>query len=147
MVTVTDVHEGGCVCGAVRYRTEGGPLRVTACHCTMCQKRTGSAFGVGAYYNAEQVHKLKGELRTYEHRSDESHRWLRFEFCANCGTQVFWTLEALPGVRAVALGSFDDPKWLKPTRFGWYRSAHPWVNAPDDVEVIEKSSLPAPTRP
>ena len=141
------LHEGGCVCGAVRYRTEGLPLRVTACRCTACQKRTGSAFGVGAYYKAEQVQKLRGELATYEHHSDESHRWLRFEFCPKCGTQVFWTLEALPGVRAVGLGTFDDPKWLKVTRFGWYRSAHPWVKAPDGVEVFETSSLPPPTRP
>jgi hypothetical protein len=140
-------HEGGCVCGAVRYRAEGLPLRVTACHCTMCQKRTGSAFGVGAYYKAEQVQKLRGELATYEHHSDESHRWLRFEFCPKCGTQVFWTLEALAGVRAVGLGTFDDPKWLKVTRFGWYRSAHPWVQPPEGVEVFETSSLPPPTRP
>ena len=90
-------HEGGCVCGAVRYRAEGMPLRVTACHCTMCQRRTGSAFGVGAYY--------------------------------------------------VSRGTFDDPKWLKVTRFGWYRSAHPWVRRPEGVEVFETSSLPPPTRP
>jgi hypothetical protein len=141
------IHEGGCVCGAVRYRAEGMPLRVTACHCTMCQKRTGSAFGVGAYYKAEQVQKLRGELATYEHHSDESHRWLRLEFCPKCGTQVFWTLQALPDVRAVGLGTFDDPKWLKVTRFGWYRSAHPWVQPPEGVEVFETSSLPPPTRP
>ncbi len=135
------IHEGGCVCGAVRYRTEGTPLRVTACHCTMCQKRTGSAFGVGAYFNDEQIQFLRGERHIYEHHSDESGRWLRFEFCPNCGTQVSWTLEALPGVRAVGLGTFDDPKWLKVNRFGWYRSAHPWVTVPQGVEVFEKSSL------
>jgi hypothetical protein len=127
----------------VRYRTEGTPMRTTACHCTMCQRRTGSAFGVGAYFKADQV-QMHGEVSTYEHRSDESHRWLRFEFCPKCGTQVSWTLEALPGVRAVGLGTFDDPKWLKLNRFGWYRSGHSWVKPPPDVEVFEKSSLPPP---
>jgi hypothetical protein len=139
-----ETHEGGCVCGAVRYRTEGMPVRTPVCHCQACQKPTGSAFGVGAYFKAEQVHLLGGELRTYEHASDESRRWLRFEFCPKCGTQVTWTLEAMPGVRAVGLGTFDDPKWLKPNRFGWYRSAHAWVKPPEGVEVYEKSSLPAP---
>ena len=91
-------HEGGCVCGAVRYRTEGTPLRVSACHCTFCQKRTGSAFGVGAYFTS-------------------------------------------PGMRAVGLGTFDDPKWLKVERFGWFRSAHPWVIPPPGVEVFEKGAL------
>ena len=93
------------------------------------------------------MQKLRGELATYEHHSDESHRWLRFEFCPKCGTQVFWTLQALPDVRAVGLGTFDDPRWLKVTRFGWYRSAHPWVQPPEGVEVFETSSLPPPTRP
>jgi len=138
------VHEGGCLCGAVRYRAEGSPLRTAVCHCTMCQRRTGSAFGVGAYFKAEQVTVLRGELRTYEHRSDESHRWLRFEFCPTCGTQVTWTLEAMPGMRGLGLGTFDDPKWLKPNRFGWFRSAHPWVKPPEGVEIFDQSSLPPP---
>ena len=136
------MHEGGCLCGAVRYRTEGDPLRTTACHCTMCQRRTGSAFGVGCYFNASQVQILSGELRTYEARSDESHRWIRFEFCPKCGTQVTWTLEALPGVRGVAIGTLDDPKWPKLTRFSWFRSAHSWITPPPGLEVVQKSTLP-----
>jgi hypothetical protein len=73
-------REGGCVCGAVRYRVEGEPVRNSVCSCTFCQRRTGSAFGFGAYFKAEQV-AVKGRLNTYEHRSDETGRWLRFEFC------------------------------------------------------------------
>src|SRR2546423_8596203 len=130
------IHEGGCVCGALRYRAEGMPLRTTACHCTMCQKRTGSAFGVGAYFNAEQGRVVQGELSTYEHRSDESHRWIRFEFCPRCGTQVSWTLEALPGVRGIAIVALVDPKWPKLTRFSWFRSAHPWITPPEGLEVV-----------
>ena len=138
----TTAHEGGCLCGAVRYRAQGAPLRTTVCHCTMCQKRTGSAFGVGAYFKAEQVSFLGGRLETYEHVSDESGRWLRFEFCPKCGTQVTWTLEAMPGMRGIALGSFDDPKWLQPNRFGWFRSAHPWVRPPEGIEIVQTSALP-----
>jgi hypothetical protein len=136
------IHEGGCLCGAVRYRTEGDPLRTTACHCTMCQHRTGSAFGVGCYFNSDQVHFLKGELRGYEHRSDESGRWIRFEFCPKCGTQVTWTLEALPGVRGIGLGTLDDPKWPQLTRFSWFRSAHSWITPPAGLEVVQTSTLP-----
>ena len=139
--------EGGCVCGALRYRVRGTPFRTTACHCTMCQKRTGSAFGIGAYFKDEEIEFLRGERKTFELRSDASGRWLRFEFCPNCGTQVTWTLEAMPGLRAVGLGTFDDPKWLTPNRFGWFGSGHPWVKVPEGVEVFEKSSLPPPTRP
>lgn len=138
---MAEIHEGGCLCGAVRYRARNKPARTSACHCTFCQRRTGSAFGVGAYFKQEDVELLRGALTTYEHRSDETQRWLRIQFCPKCGTTVTWTVEAMPGMRALGLGTFDDPKWLKVERFGWYRSAHPWVIAPAGVEVFEKSSL------
>ena len=138
-------HEGGCLCGAVRYRVEGEPLRASVCNCTHCQRRTGSAFGFGAYFKAEQV-KLSGTLNAYQHHSDESGRWLRFEFCPACGTQVTWTLEAMPGMRAVGVGTLDDPKSAKPMRFGWFRSAHPWVRPPEGVEIVQTSALPPPKR-
>ena len=139
------VHEGGCLCGAVRYKVEGEPVRASVCSCTHCQRRTGSAFGFGAYFKAEQVH-VKGKLVSYEHKSDESGRWLRFEFCPKCGTQVTWTVEAMPGMRAVGVGTLDDPKSMRPQRFGWFRSAHPWVRPPEGVEVVPTSALPPPKR-
>jgi hypothetical protein len=138
-------REGGCVCGAVRYRVEGEPVRNSVCSCTFCQRRTGSAFGFGAYFKDEQI-ALRGRLNTYEHRSDETGRWLRFEFCPKCGTQVTWTAEAMPGLRAIGVGTLDDPKSVRPMRFGWFRSAHPWVKPPEGVEVVQTSALPPPPR-
>jgi hypothetical protein len=136
-------REGGCLCGAVRYRTKGEPARSSVCHCTFCQRRSGSAFGVGAYFNEADVEfTQRGVTKTYEHLSDESGRWLRIEFCLNCGGTVTWTAEALPGMRAIAVGSFDDPKWFQPGRFGWMRSAHPWIIPPPGVEVFPQGTLP-----
>ena len=136
------IHEGGCLCGAVRYRVTGTPIRVSVCHCTFCQRRTGSAFGIGVYVKKEDFQLLKGELKSYEHRSDESGRWLRVEFCPNCGNPLTWTLEVMPEGRGVAAGSFDDKSWIKPVRHSWTRSKHPWVAIPHGVETFEKSSLP-----
>jgi hypothetical protein len=133
-------REGGCLCGAVRYRVKAEPVRSSACHCTSCQRRTGSAFGVGAYFRDEDVEFLQGERKAYEYRSDESGRWLRMEFCPNCGGTVTWTAEVFPGLRAIAGGSFDDPKWLRPARFVWMRSAHPWIIPPDEMPVFRESS-------
>ena len=134
-------REGGCLCGAVRYRITGAPIRTSVCHCTFCQRRTGSAFGIGVYVRKEDFQLLKGELKSYEHRSDESGRWLRVEFCPKCGNNLTWTLEVMPEARGVAGGSFDDKSWIKPVRHGWTRSKHPWVAIPHGVEVFEKSSL------
>jgi hypothetical protein len=139
-----EVHEGGCLCGTVRYRVTGTPIRTNVCHCTFCQRRTGSAFGFIAYFKQEDVEITRGILKAYEHRSDESNRRLQMEFCPTCGTTVTLTVEALPGARGVAGGTFDDPSWLKIERFSWMRSAQPWVIVPPGVPQFPKSSLPQP---
>ena len=71
---MADTHEGGCLCGAVRYRVSNVPMVTAACHCTFCQRRTGSAFGIVLYFREQDVEIMRGELKTYEHRSDESNR-------------------------------------------------------------------------
>jgi hypothetical protein len=106
------IHEGGCSCGAVRYRAKAAPVRTSVCHCSFCQRRTGSAFGIGVFFRDEDVEFISGELKAYEHRSDETQRWLRMQFCSTCGNTLTWTVEALPGMRAIAGGTFDD-------RIGW----------------------------
>jgi hypothetical protein len=137
---MSEIHEGGCLCGSVRYRTIGNPIAGTVCHCKFCQRRSGSAFSEPVLFKMEQV-ELSGEpLVTYEHRSDESHRWLRLEFCPRCGTTVTWTGERRPGIRSIAGGTFDDPNWFTIARHIWTRSAQPWVSIPTDVECFEKSS-------
>ena len=65
------------MCGSVRYRTVGEPMLATVCHCTFCQRRTGSAFSEPVIFKTEQVEFSGGRLATYEHRSDESQRWPR----------------------------------------------------------------------
>lgn len=95
---MAQIHEGGCLCGAVRYRVMTTPVRTSVCHCRFCQRRTGSAFGIGAYFHDKDVEFLRGELKSYEYRSDETQRWLRMQFCATCGNTLTWTVEALRGL-------------------------------------------------
>jgi len=135
-------REGGCLCGAVRYRVTNAPIRTGVCHCRFCQRRTGSAFGIGVYFRKQDFELVRGEVSSYEHRSDETSRWLRLEFCPTCGTTVSWTLEALPHGRGVSGGTFDDSSWLKIERHAWTRSRQHWVPIPPGVEVFQKSSLP-----
>lgn len=138
-------HEGGCVCGAVRYRVKNPPTVALVCHCTFCRRRTGSAFGVGAYFRDEDVEFLAGERGSYEHRSDETRRWLKVEFCNRCGGNITWTLELRPGTRAIAAGSFDDPSWLRIERHIWTRSATGWALIPEGMNTFAQAFTP-PTR-
>ncbi len=135
-------HEGGCVCGHVRYSADGDPERVTICHCAWCQRRTGTAFGVEAVFRQEKVEIAAGSVQTYRHISDESGRWLDQQFCSNCGTNIGFTLEAVPGIRTIAAGTFDDPPWIDAAkhqfRHVFLRSAQNWSDVPEGVDKYEE---------
>jgi hypothetical protein len=120
---------------------KGLPQRNAVCHCTFCQRRTGSAFGVNIYFGKDDFELVRGHLAAYEHRSDESGGWLRMEFCPKCGTTVSWTLEVNPALRGIAAGTFDDTSWVAIERHGWTRSKQHWVEIPAGAAVFEKSSL------
>lgn len=138
---MADTHEGGCLCGAVRYRVSNAPIVTAACHCTFCQRRTGSAFGIVLYFREQDVEIMRGELKTYEHRSDESNRWIRMQFCVACGTTVTLRAEVLPGGCGIAGGTFDDPQGFKIEWHTWLRSAHPWIIPPPEVEKFQEQAI------
>ena len=137
---MTEARQGGCVCGVVRYQVRGDPM-LTVCHCTWCQRRTGSAFGVGAVFKAEDVNLAGETLNAYRHNSDESGRWLDQQFCTRCGTNVGFILEAAPGIQAISAGTFDDPSWIRPDRskfrYVYLRSARNWSTVPEGAECFQ----------
>lgn len=137
---MAETHEGGCLCGAVRYRVVGNPVRASVCHCTFCKRRTGSALGMVALFDEKNVAITGEALTTYEHRSDESHRWIRMQFCPRCGTTVTLQLERFPGGCGIAAGTFDDPGWVKFERVVWTRSALPWMKHPVGIDQFEKAA-------
>ncbi|MCF6370621.1 GFA family protein [Rhizobium halophilum] len=104
---VSQIHTGGCQCGAVRFRIFGDLLDSSICHCRMCQK----AFG--AYY-APLVSTRGADLTwtrgTPKHFQSSNH--VRRGFCGDCGTPL--TYEAADGI-AVAAGAFDVPGSVPPT--------------------------------
>jgi hypothetical protein len=117
-------HEGGCLCGAVRFRVSGEPARVGICHCRTCQLRTGGAFSVSVYFEMDKVTRLSGALQAYRRRSQSENEWV-IERCANCGTSVFWTIdgEAWRGLQGTAGGCYDPPTfWYDVTRELFTRS-------------------------
>ncbi len=136
-----DVHEGGCFCGSIRYRTRGEPRRGLVCHCTFCQRLTGSAYVVEAIFLKEQVEITGGPIGTYEHRSDETGRALRPQFCARCGTTFGLALEWFPEVQTILSGTFDQPHWFKIDKHIFARSAVRWMTFPPGAEVHEKHFL------
>lgn len=137
-----DPKSGQCVCGTVYFTITGEPKRVTICHCKWCQRRTGSAFGVEVVFDSSQITINDECVTRYRHISDESGRWLDQHFCGKCGTNIGFTLEAVPDIRTIAAGVFDDPSWLRADcyqrRHVFTRSAQDWAAIPNDVERYEE---------
>jgi hypothetical protein len=132
-----ETHEGGCLCGSVRYQTVGMPAKAAVCHCRYCQMRTGSAFGVSAYFLNDHVKVLQGELKSFQFQT-ESGRAFKTQFCPTCATTLFWSLELSPELTGVAVGTFDPPSfWFKMRREIFTRSAAEFVhtNLPDKFET------------
>ena len=142
MSEISVLHGGGCVCKKIRYDIIGLPLRVTLCHCNWCQRRTGSAFGVEIVFEKDQIVFQSDALSVYRHISDESGRWLDQHFCNTCGSNIGLTLEAVPSIQSISVGSLDDQSWTElaslDRRHVFVRSARQWSVIPDDVEQYEE---------
>ena len=143
--SMSEVRFGACLCGAIRYQARGQPQRVTVCHCTFCQRRTGGALSIHVWFNEQDVTLSGDDPGIYEQRSDESNYFLRLHFCKRCATTVMLTLEKRPGFRLITGGTLDNPKSIEVDCHVWRRSAQPWVCLPDNVMSYETTSAASVT--
>jgi hypothetical protein len=122
-----------CHCGQLHLAVEGEPFAVSICHCLACQRRTGSAFGMQAGYNADQV-RITGRYNDYSRISDEADQKEHvFHFCPDCGSQVFYTEPTEEDLIVVSVGAFADPSFPPPTESGYDSRRHPWIGLPESV--------------
>ncbi len=127
-------REGGCACGAVRYRLTSDPLFVHCCHCLNCQRQTGSAFVVNVLIEAERVQLLAGEpepVAVPRSGGKKQKIWR----CPNCQVAVFSEYTSRQ-VRFVRAGTLDDPASVEPDVHIFTRSKLPWVTLPDSVPAF-----------
>ena len=127
-------RDGGCQCGAVRYRLTGKPLGLAVCHCSGCQRQSGSAFGMSLSIPGESFRLLSGELKTFTTECD-SGRTKSCAFCPGCGTRIYHqgpetTLSLKPG-------TLDDTAWLEPDSHYWTKRKQLWVSIPDGVRCFD----------
>ena len=139
--------QGGCACGAVKYRLNREPLYVQACHCTDCQRISGSAFVVNMWIETDEVELLSGTPKTYGLKGG-SGRAHDVYFCGDCGVYVWSHYQGVRGCLFVRAGTLDDPSQVKPLAQIYTRSKQDWVPLPSDTAVFDafyvpKEQLPA----
>lgn len=133
---MTESLTGGCLCGAVRYTLKPGyRTKHYACHCTDCQKRTGSAFSSHMLV-AESDIALEGETNV-AHFTQPSGANSRIIGCAKCMARIYATNDRRPGGASLRVGTLDDSKNMSPAAHFWVSSKQPWISIPDDVPALD----------
>jgi hypothetical protein len=114
-----------CHCGSLKVIASGEPERVYLCHCKACQRRTGTAFHFGTGWAKTQV-RIEGKHKIYQRGADSGSN-IRFYFCPNCGTSLYWESDRNPLGCGVAGGAFVDASLPPPTSSIFEEDMHDWL--------------------
>jgi hypothetical protein len=128
------VLTGGCLCGAVRYRAEGPPKRVSNCHCRACQRSNAAAFVTGVAFDPKRVAFTKGEPKAYA--SSEAAKRL---FCGDCGTSLAFRYNDGEAI-SIWAPTLDDPEAVAPIRNIWLSSRLSWVPIDETLPGFPKGA-------
>jgi hypothetical protein len=131
--------EGGCLCGAVRYRARGPALGVEYCHCGMCRRAAGAPTVCWADFPREAFTILRGEPSQYA-----SSEHARRAFCRDCGTQLTFSWEGRPYL-SLTVGSLDEPERLAPRQHIYEADRLPWLHIGDDLPRYPADAPPGET--
>src|SRR6188768_2169200 len=124
--------EGGCQCGAVRYRLTAAPLGIYACHCKDCQRFSGTTHTLSMVVRTSDAEVIAGTLAGFDKAAD-SGRTVRMLGCADCGTKIWNEPQASPDILVLKPGTLDDMSWAKPVGNIWTDRAQPWVHIDPNV--------------
>jgi hypothetical protein len=133
---MTDSLTGGCLCGAVRYILKPGfRMKPYACHCTDCQKRTGSAFSSHMMVMEKDL-EIIGELDEgfFVQPSGAKSTILG---CAKCRSRIYAKNDERPDLASLRWGTLDNSKDMSPQAHFWVSSKQPWIVIPDGVPALD----------
>jgi len=129
--------EGGCLCGAVRYRVTVAPIDGGYCHCRMCQKSSGAPAQVSAEIPIEGFALIKGTPKAY--RSSD---WAVRHFCPECGSQLTFRPAADPTFVSINVPTLDRPEALPPVKHIFCASQLSWFRVADDLPRFDDYGPP-----
>ena len=136
--------EGGCQCGAVRYRLNGSPLAVYNCHCKDCQRFSGAGWSMSMPVARARIEQLAGDIEAYDSVSD-SGRTVRMVSCAQCHTRLWNEPLSAPGLLLLRPGTLDDMSWAVSIGNIWTQSAAAWARI--DPSLINFPGQPPDRQP
>ncbi|WP_422421662.1 GFA family protein [Pseudomonas sp. GZD-222] len=118
--------KGSCLCGSIHYSSPLNPLSVAVCHCSDCQKQSGSAFSINLLVPAASF-VVEGARPGSYTKAGGSGLPVKRYFCSDCGSALYSEIATMPGVLAVKAGTLSQPASATPNLHLWCASAQPWV--------------------
>lgn len=142
METSNETFEGGCTCGYIRYRLISKPLIVHCCHCSWCQRETGSAFVINVVIETDRLQLLNGEAVIINTPSN-SGKGQKIARCPKCQIAI-WSHYAGMGkkIAFVRAGTLDKPDQMPPDVHIYTKSKLPWINLPDGTPAFYRYYKP-----
>ena len=126
-MSVAADQEGGCQCGAIRFRLLRTPIALYACHCMDCQKQSSSAFGLSMWMETDAVEFTGARPHIYR-TCGESGREKVCAFCGACGTRLYHAGVIQGGtILSMKAGTLDDTSVVSPSCHIWTKRAQPWL--------------------
>jgi hypothetical protein len=135
---------GGCACGKVRYQAASDPIATRICLCRDCQRMTGGAGTVLAFFATDTV-KIEGETGDFVSTADSGNIMHR-RFCPECGTPLFSGAEVRPHLTGIRVGSLDDPSSVTPQAIIWTQSAPAWAHLDPNLDHYPGQMPAAPPK-
>ncbi|MDX1527885.1 MAG: GFA family protein [Gammaproteobacteria bacterium] len=129
------VFEGGCLCGAVRYRSTAPPIRGVICHCSMCRRHSGAPILAFVHFPKDSFRWTKGEPERYQ-----SSEFAQRGFCPCCGSTLSMHEEVLDDRVQITVGSLDEPDRVRMDDHVWTQEQIAWFEVEDELTRFDKSS-------
>lgn len=122
-----------CCCGRCVVKVNADAVIHGICHCNNCKKRTGSAFGISAYFKAADVEFLTGDYHQYSLENEQG-KQQRY-FCKSCGTTLYWKAEIFNDLMGIAAGCFVEKPLSTPVFSSMNDNQCHWLTLADDINL------------
>ena len=140
-MTATEVFEGGCLCGSIRYRSLSAPVRGVICHCGMCRRHSGAPALAFVHFPLESFSWLDREPARYR-----SSKFAERGFCVECGSTITMHEEVLESRVQIAVGSLDQAALVQPDDHVWTEFQLPWFDIKDTLPRFARNSASVDTK-
>lgn len=135
------IFEGGCLCGAIRYRASSAPMRGVLCHCSMCRKHSGAPVLAFVHFRGDDFAWIRGAPARYR-----SSAFAERGFCSLCGSTISMHEDVLPDRVQVTVGSLDEPQRARIDDHVWTQEELPWFHVDDRLPRFRRSSNAVPSK-